>query len=98
MRCSEISAARSRAAATVNIARSSLALKLRAFLGPAKTCAPVKLFITRPTNAHPAMFKFNPWFAAFSWPEGQFGGRLALGNRLGVGRRFGLVIQDRDFA
>ena len=60
MRCSEISAARSRAATIVTIARSSLALALRAFLGAAKSCAPVISFKIVPPTPHPAMLKFYP--------------------------------------
>jgi hypothetical protein len=51
VRCSEISTARSRAATIVSIARSSLVLALRAFLGAAKSSAPViffKIFPQRP--------------------------------------------------
>jgi hypothetical protein len=52
VRCSEISIARSRAATIVSIARSSLVLALRAFLGAAKSCAPVIFFKIFPPNAH----------------------------------------------
>ena len=43
-----VSAARSRAATTTNLARSSLALVLRAIFGGAKSCALVNLFIICP--------------------------------------------------
>jgi superfamily II DNA or RNA helicase len=53
VRCSEIFVACSRATTTINIARSSLSLVLRAFLGAAKSCAPViffKIFPPTPTR------------------------------------------------
>jgi len=43
-----VSAARSRAATTTNLARSSLALVLRAIFGGAKSCALVNLFMICP--------------------------------------------------
>ena len=46
--CCEISAARYRAAAIVDFARSSLASALRTFLGAAKSCATVSFFKIRP--------------------------------------------------
>jgi hypothetical protein len=45
-----MSAARSRAAAITNLARSSLALPLRASFGPAKSCAVVNFFIDPPPD------------------------------------------------
>ena len=47
-RCCAVSAACSRAAATTNLARSSLALVLRAIFGGAKSCALVNLFMICP--------------------------------------------------
>ena len=46
--CCALSAACSRAATTTNLARSSLALVLRAIFGGAKSCALVNLFIICP--------------------------------------------------
>ena len=43
--CCAVPAARSRAATTTNLARSSLALVLRALFGGAKSCALVNLFM-----------------------------------------------------
>ena len=43
--CCALSAARARAATTTNLARSSLALVLRAIFGGAKSCALVNLFM-----------------------------------------------------
>jgi hypothetical protein len=43
-----VTAARSRAATMTNFARSSLVLVLRAFLGGAKSCALVNLFMISP--------------------------------------------------
>jgi hypothetical protein len=43
--CSALSAARARAATTTNLARSSLALVLRAIFGGAKSCTLVNLFM-----------------------------------------------------
>jgi hypothetical protein len=49
-RCRVMSAARSRAAAMTNLARSSLALALRAIFGSAKSRAVVNLFIDPPSD------------------------------------------------
>ena len=46
--CCAVPAARSRAATTTNLARSSLALVLRARFGGAKSCALVKSFMICP--------------------------------------------------
>jgi hypothetical protein len=46
--CCALSAARSRATTTTNLARSSLALVLRAIFGGAKSCALVNLFMICP--------------------------------------------------
>ena len=47
-RCCAVSTARSRALTMTNFARSSLVLVLRAFLGGAKSCPLVNLFMTCP--------------------------------------------------
>ena len=46
--CCAVPAARARAATTTNLARSSLALVLRARFGGAKSCALVKFFMICP--------------------------------------------------
>jgi len=46
--CAAVPAARSRAATTTNLARSSLALVLRALFGGAKSCPLVNLFMICP--------------------------------------------------
>src|SRR5215471_17112638 len=48
LRCCAVSTARSRAAATTNLARASLALVLRVIFGAPKSCALVNLFMICP--------------------------------------------------
>ena len=61
--CCAVPAARSRAAATTNLARSSLASVLRALFGGAKSCALVNLFMICPrwsASGEPTTTKFCP--------------------------------------
>jgi hypothetical protein len=61
--CCAVPATRSRAAATTNLARSSLALVLRAIFGGAKSSALVSLFMICPrwsASGEPTTTKFCP--------------------------------------
>ena len=61
--CCAVPAARSRAATTTNLARSSLALPLRALFGGAKSCELVNLFMICPrwsASGEPTTTKFCP--------------------------------------
>ena len=61
--CCAVSAARSRAATTTNLARSSLALVLRTIFGGAKSCALVNLFMICPrwsASGQPTTTQFCP--------------------------------------
>ena len=61
-RCCAVPAARSRAATTTNLARSSLASVLRALFGGAKSCALVDIFMIAPDGrlVSPTTTKFCP--------------------------------------